>query len=124
MNALYGYSLDKETFLGEFESRELARIEGSTFAEDADQDYFYTGVLVKPDIKKVVNIDSEDIIENICEDAFHEWGEETNSWPDFDKKELTALNSLLEETVLSFLKDGFPPSFYGVDDIKEHDLTD
>lgn len=116
----YAYSHNAEEFYGYYESREDAIDEGAEYTED-DQDYIYTGRIVKPDLSLDVDWNLERLSElayDLSGGASRDYGFLDGVTDDETKELETRLNNVLRE----WLDKHHIVNFYTVDKVAKHKI--
>ncbi len=113
MRDKYAYSIDEESYDGEFETMDAAIAEG--FACHEDCDVLWIGKIVIPEIKQFVH--AEKILEMIAEYTCEDHGEYAQEWFD-SMRDHNEKHEELETIISEWINEHHPITFFSVEDVE------
>ena len=118
----YCYSFDEEFFHGLLETREEA-IQEALLSHRAHEGriVFFTAEAVTPKLEDITSQKSlvEDLVESLENQAYGEYGEHSEGWPNLPEEHSEALGKM----IFDFIKLNCPIEFYKVTEVVEHSVA-
>ena len=117
----YAYSTDEEVYRGPADSVEDALALAIEECDPEPGQTIWVGRIVEPNMKYLLP-GAEHIVEGMCDRAYDEYGEHSESWMDrLTKAQIDDLDDMLHFAITDWMKrHRLEPKFYGIEDAQAH----
>ena len=122
MKNTYCYSLDNETFTGEFDSREEALAAAMASVENQSGNKVFTGRNGRPPEASEFLPDPEDITETMAVRACDAYGEHAEDWLSRLTKDQEDRIQAHLNAIAQVIQDSEAPTFWNIEDIEHHQV--
>ena len=121
---IFAYSTNEEEYheLGDFDSYESAFQHAITLGDVSDEREVWIARKELASVDRFVRDIAEDVLEDVAEQAYDEYGEWAEDWPEVPLKAIEKLDLKLRGIVIEFLKEHSPPQFWTVACVKRFDV--